>query len=253
MPGRLEPVQLRVLGANGTYPTAGNPSAGYLVRLDDTVVWIDTGSGTLDAVDRLMDPADVDAVVISHVHADHSSDIFPLYHYLRFGPRPRTGVPLFVPEDAADRISAYVDPAGQHFTETFAPVVPDAGRTFDVGSLTLRFGRADHPVPTLLVRVEGKGRALAYTADTGTGCDLTGFAAGANTLLAEATFQGSDKPAPHHLTAGEAGAVAHSAGVERLILTHILPTLDRNRSIEEAAAEFRGDIMAAASGLEVLI
>jgi len=114
-------------------------------------------------------------------------------------------------------------------------------------------GRADHPVPTLLVRVDVAGRSLAYTADTGTGCDLVGLAAGANTLLAEATFQGTDKPAPHHLTAAEAGTIAHDAGVERLILTHILPSLDRTQSIEEAAARFGGDVMAAAPGLEVLI
>ena len=94
---------------------------------------------------------------------------------------------------------------------------------------------------------------MAYSADTGTGSDLVDLAAGANTLVAEATFQGQDKPAPHHLTATEAGEIAREAGVERLILTHLLPTLDPQRSIAEAAVVFGGDVMVAAPDLEVLI
>lgn len=246
-------MQLRVLGANGTYPTAGRPTAGYLVSHAGTFVLVDAGAGTLGALLDIMDPADLDAVVISHVHADHSSDIFPLYHYLRFGPRPIDGLRLFVPEGAVDRMTAFVDPSDDHFTDVFDPVVPAAGREYPVGEMIFRFGRADHPVPTLLLRVDVRGRGLAYSADTGTDSDLVALASGANTLLSEATFQGTDKPAAHHLTAQEAGELAAAAGVERLILTHILPTLDPNRSIEEAAAVFRGDVMAAAAGLEVLI
>lgn len=246
-------MQLRVLGANGTYPTPGHPSAGYLVTDGNAALWVDAGSGTLAALQELMDPTDLTAVIVSHAHVDHSVDIFPLYYYLRFGPAPRAGVPLFVPEATAERMAGYADPAGTNFATTFDVMVPPDGSHRAVGPFVIRFGRADHPVPTLLIRIEAEGRTLAYTADTGTGCDLVGLAAGANTLLAEATFQGTDKPAPHHLTAYEAGDIAHRAGVERLILTHILPTLDRTQSIEEAAARFGGDIMAAAPGLEVLI
>ncbi|MBT8202395.1 MAG: MBL fold metallo-hydrolase [Acidimicrobiia bacterium] len=246
-------MELRVLGANGTYPTAGHPAAGYLLSHDGTRVWIDAGAGSLIALQDLMDPADLDAVIVSHIHADHSSDLFPAYHYLRFGPTPRSGLPLFVPEGAAQRMTAYVDPDGGTFASTFDVRVPAPGVDYPVGALAFRFDRADHPVPTLLVRAEAEGRSLAYSADTGTDCDLVGLAAGANTLLCEATFQGVDKPAPHHLTAREAGEIAHRAGVERLILTHVLPTLDPKQSIEEAAAGFGGDVMAAAPGLEVLI
>jgi ribonuclease BN (tRNA processing enzyme) len=119
--------------------------------------------------------------------------------------------------------------------------------------MTFRFGPADHPVPTLQIRVDAGGRSLAYSADTGTGSDLVALSRNANTLLAEASFQGTEKPAPHHLSAAEAGNIAQRAGVERLILTHLMPTLDPQQSIAEAAAEFHGDVMVAAPGLEVLI
>ena len=246
-------MDLWVLGANGTYPTVGRPTAGYLLSHADTRVWIDAGSGTFDGLLRLMDPADLDALVISHMHVDHCADVFPLYHYLRFGAPDRPPLPLIVPEGAVDRLAAFVDSGGgSHLSDVFEPLTP-AGRPVEVGSIALRFGPADHPVPTLQMRAEAGGRALAYSADTGTGSDLVGLAQGANTLLAEASFQGPEKPAPHHLTATEAGEIARRAGVERLILTHVMPTLDPQQSIAEAAAEFRGDVMMAAPGLEVLI
>ena len=247
-------MQLWVLGANGTYPTAGRPTAGYLLSNGDTRVWIDAGSGTFGALLELMDPVDLDALVISHMHVDHCADLFPLYHYLRFGPGVRPPLPLILPEGATGRLSSFLDSGGgSSLTEAFAPYTPEPGEVMDLGGIAFRFGIADHPVPTLQVRAETGGRALAYSADTGTGSDLVGLAAGANTLLAEATFPGPDKPAPHHLTAAEAGGIAQQAGVERLILTHLLPTLDPQQSIADASAVFGGDVMVAAPDLEVLI
>lgn len=247
-------MELWVLGANGTYPTSGRPASGYLLSHLGVRVWMDAGSGTLASLQQLMDPADLDAVTISHAHVDHSVDVFPLYHYLRFGATPRSPLPLLVPEGLAGKMMAYVDSGGpSHFEEVFAPTVPEPGEEVTIGSVALRFGRADHPVPTLQVRVTAGGRSCAYSADTGLESDLVELAEGANTLLCEATFQGTGKPAPHHLTAAEAGAIARAARVERLILTHLLPTLDPRQSIEEAAAVFGGDVMVAAPGLEVTI
>ena len=212
---------------------------------------MDTGSGTFNALCDLMDPADLDAIIVSHVHPDHSVDLFPLYHYLRFGSVPAVPIPLFAPEGVVERVGAFVATGVvSHIEDVFAPRLPEDTA---IGPMTLRFGRADHPVPTLQVRVEAEGRSCVYSADTGTGSDLVMLAAGANTLLAEATFQGPDKPAPHHLTATEAGEIAHRAGVERLIMTHLLPSLDPHQSIEEAEAAFGGDVMVAVPGLEVLI
>ena len=243
-------MQLWVLGANGTYPTAGRPTAGYLLTHDETHVWVDAGSGTLLALQDLMDPADVDALVISHRHVDHSVDVFPLYHYLRFGAGRPDPLPLFVPEGLGGQITEYT---GTGFAAAFDVSTPAVGAVITVGSVTLRFSHADHSVPTLQLRAEAGGRSITYSADTGTGSDLVRLAAGCNTLLAEASFQGRDKPAAHHLTATEAGEIATQAGVERLILTHLMPSLDPQQSIKEAAAAFGGDVMVAVPGLEVLI
>lgn len=246
-------VRLTVLGSNGTYPTPGRPASGYLVADGDDLVWLDTGPGTLavaislDAVERLS------AVVVSHIHPDHCSDLFMLFNLLRVGPRDRWGLPVVVPEGAADHLRRFARAGPDHdFDRVFDFRTVDSGDGVAVGDLRLRFGTAAHPVPSLVTRVEGSS-SLVYSGDTGPGGDLASMSGGASTLLCEATHQG-DPPAdryPYHLHAVEAGAVATEAGVGRLLVTHVAPTLDPQVSVAEAARVFAGPVAHAHPSMEV--
>ena len=86
----------------------------------------------------------------------------------------------------------------------------------------------NHPVETFGFRVEQAGRALAYSADTGTCPALVELASQADVLLCEASFLTGPDPMPDmHLTARGAAEHAAAAGVGRLVLTHLVPWNDR--------------------------
>jgi len=247
-------MRLRVLGSNGTYPTAGRPASGYLVTGSFGSLMLDLGPGVAMALAELMDPADLDAVVISHSHPDHCSDLFSLVNLLSFGPAHRAPLPVFAPADVFDRFSGFYGGGPDHRMFRVLDARPvTAGDSHGLGGAVIRFGGAVHPVPSLVTRVEADGAAITYSGDTGPGGDLESLAAGADVALVEATSQGT--PAgdryPYHLFAEEAGGLAARAGVRHLVLTHLAPTLVPERSAAEAAEAFSGPITVAVPGLAI--
>jgi ribonuclease BN (tRNA processing enzyme) len=196
-----------------------------LIDQEDTLVWVDAGPGTFAALQSVASPHDVDAVVITHIHGDHCLDLFPLFNLFRLGPRPRRGLRVFAPEGAAEHLAGFVRAGPDHdFYSVFAFHTVARGDEVVLGGLTMRFGESAHPVPTLALRIESEGRAVTYSSDTGPGGDLPELASGSTVLL-----------------------------VERLIVTHLAPTLDPAVSITEAGAVFGGPVEWAAPGLEVAI
>jgi ribonuclease BN (tRNA processing enzyme) len=235
------PIRLTVLGSSGGCPGPGNPASGYLIRHSDTTIWCDAGSGTFMSLMDHVDPDDVDAIVISHVHTDHCADLVAFYGYMAYGPSGTIPVPVYVPPNTVEPIASFVRAEGEHvFFMTMEFNEVGAGDEVTIGSISVRFAETNHPVPTVASRYEIDGRSLAYSGDTGPGGGYPALLRGCTTALCEATIQGprDDQTYPYHLTAGEAGAVAARAGVERLILTHLSPTLTPQASIDEAATTF---------------
>jgi ribonuclease BN (tRNA processing enzyme) len=248
-------VELHVLGASGTYPAAGAPGSGYLVRSARGAVWCDAGPGTFAALAAVLPPEAVDALVLSHVHPDHCSDLFALVHYLSYGP-PAGGatVDVYVPDGAVERFAAFLgaDPDHAMFRVLrFHEAAPGTG--VDVADLRIEFAAARHSVPAIFTRFSCEGRTLVYSGDTGPSPILDEFAAGADVLLAEATLGPDDPPWVFHLSASQAGEIAARAGVGRLVLTHLRPTLDPGVAASLAAAAFGADPIVATPGLRLQI
>lgn len=244
-------MRVTVLGSSGGSPTRANPASGYLVSSDETAIWLDAGTGTFMALADLVDPGTLSAVVISHIHVDHCSDLFGLYGYLAYGPSGTVPIRVFVPEGAAAHLAAFARAGDDHAYHTVLDVVEvHADDEAAVGDATLRFGAAAHSVPGLVTRVDIGDGALAYSGDTGPGSDLASVAAGADLLLCEASIPGArdERSHPYHLTAQEAGAAAAAAGVGRLVLTHFATGVDPVTAVDEARSEFAGTVDAARPG-----
>ena len=239
-------MEVTVLGSDGTWPRAGGAASGYLIRHDGFTVWQDLGTGTMANLQRHVGLLDVDAVVVSHVHADHFVDLFPYFYARRYGgPTPGPRIPLVVPTGTEVRIRAMLSDAGwEEFPGSFELLEIEPGEALELGPLSVATARMAHPVPTLGIRYEADGTALAYSADTGPTDELVELARGAGLLIAEATWlaDGADYPPDLHMTAKEAGEHAAAAEAARLMLAHIQPIYDADHSREEASAAFNGPV-----------
>jgi ribonuclease BN (tRNA processing enzyme) len=253
-------VKLTVVGCAGSFPSPDSPASCYLVEADDADgrTWrlvLDLGSGALGPLQRNVPLDRLDAVVLSHLHPDHVSDVSGLYVARRYAPGgPVPGLlPVYGPAGTAERIrqSYGGDPAG--LAETFDVRELSDGRPMTVGPLTLTPYRVEHPVEAYGIRVEAQaGRrteVLAYTGDTDTCEGLLPLAKGADLLLAEASFQeGRDETRGVHLTGRRAGLAAADAGCRRLLLTHVPVWTDPQVVLAEARSAFPGAVDLARQG-----
>ena len=206
-------MDLTVLGCSGSYGAPGGGAcSGYLVRAGGTAVWIDCGNGTFANLQRHIAVEDIDGVVITHGHPDHSVDIYGLHVLLRYG-LGRRGLPVYTPEGLEPELRHLVRDWGDTFDWL---EVGDGDRT-KLGDVELAFSRTDHPPPTVAVEVIGDDKRLVYTADTNTNWTVGAFAPGADLVLSEATYLHATKPAPIHLSAREAGEAAREAGARKLL------------------------------------
>ena len=247
-------MRLTVLGSSGTAPQAGNPASGYLVQVESTNLWMDAGPGTYMALLGELDPAQLDAVLLSHMHPDHCSDLFALGHELAYVRRAATRVPVLCPDGSADRIAGFFGGVSDHpifDTLTITEVQP--GATFEFGALEVTAQAAHHSVPALAYRISGPGGSLGYTGDTGPSDLIEEHLADVDVLLAEASLQEGSDPYPFHLTAQQAGAMATAVGAGALLLTHIPGSLDPQESLRQATVAYTGPVSLAKPGETYMI
>lgn len=246
-------MRLTVVGCSGSYPGPDSPASCYLLESEhEGRTWrvvMDLGNGALGALQRYADPLAIDAVLLSHLHADHCLDLCG-YHVLRkyhpSGPQPR--IPVHGPDGTADRMArAYDLPSEPGMTEEFDFRV--WGEPVTIGPFTVTAVPVEHPVPAFGLRVTDGHGVLAYSGDTAPCSGLDAVAAGADLLLAEASFQEGDASPPSiHLTGADCGDVATRAGVGRLVLTHVPPWHDPQVVHDEARSRWTGPLELAVPG-----
>lgn len=236
-----------ILGCDGSYAGRGGACSGYLLSSGTTHVWLDCGPGTLANLQEHIDLHDLTAIVVSHSHPDHWSEL-PVAHNALGYYFDRRAVPIYGTSDTRERVRVA---KGGRIDEVFAWHTITDRSEFAINGLQFRCAVTDHPVETLAVRVDADASSFAYTADTGSAWSLSALGSGINLVLCEATFPEEQAGEFAHLTASEAGATAAEAGVERLVLTHLLPMSDHGRALENAASTFTGPVDIAATHMRI--
>jgi ribonuclease BN (tRNA processing enzyme) len=244
-------MRLTILGRSPASPNPGEACAGYLLEAGGARVLLDIGPGVVAQLLRRNRPDDLDAVVVSHMHADHMLDLVTLRYVYPWRPRPKEErLRVVLPPGSADQMLDLARGVGsaRHFEDTFRLSEHDGSSGFTFGELTLR------PIETLLYipcwgfRTEADGRRFAYTADTAPCTGLTDLAEDVDLLLSEATLRTLDEdaapPEPRgHLLPAEAGEIARDGGARRLMLTHLPVNGADGAWARDAAVEaYGGDV-----------
>jgi len=241
-------VLVTVLGRYSPYAPVGGACPGFLVQSGGVNLMLDGGNGTVARLQQQVAASDLTAVLVSHLHPDHTADLHSLQYLMAHQAPDREPLPVYAPD---------VENPDRHWLEPTSfgarsirllPLPVDEGIAF--GQVRVYFARTDHPEPCWAMRITDGSRTLVYTGDTGTGVDLAPFAADADLLIAESTYvtaNGQNRKGPGHMQAGEAADPARRAGVRRLLLTHFSPSTP----VADAEAEARAVFPASEAAVEM--
>ena len=233
-------MRLTILGMNGPFPAPGGATSGYYLDCGDVRLALDLGCGTLARLTALTPPEELSALLLTHWHYDHCSDVLPLIYRLEAMGKT---LHIYAPVDEKSPIRQAVMASKSVVLHDVRP-----GDAFSMGDVKIVSFTARHPVPAVMYRMEGEGRTFCYTGDTNLVEGLTEFADHADLLLADGLFTDSTwaegKP---HLSATHVAQLAQDANVRRFVITHLNPTIDPATLLREARA-IRRDATLAACG-----
>lgn len=259
-------MRLTVLGKSPSWQDADGACSGYLLEEDGTTVLLDCGNGVFSKLRRFRDYTKVDAVVISHLHADHFLDLVPFSYALTYAPRQQP-----MPVDrwpGTDRPARPTLHAPRGATELFRRVVGAWGNedlienafdlrefaaddVIEIGTMSFSFQDVPHFTETFAINIastNGGGR-ITYGADCSPNEQLVEFARDTDLLIVEATLPRPERTGVRgHLTPAEAAEHAHRANVKEVLLTHVSDELDELWVRSCAGKVFSGPISVAREG-----
>jgi ribonuclease BN (tRNA processing enzyme) len=259
-------MRITVLGKSPSWQDAGGACSGYLIEEDGTAVLVDCGNGVFAKLRERIDYVDVDAVVLSHLHADHFLDLVPYSYALTYAPRqqpvpvdrwPGTDCPacpvLHAPPGARDLFRRVVGAWGNDdlIENAFELREYNPAEEIQIGPIRISFQSVPHFTETFAMSISstnGSGR-IVYGADCSPTEALAEFARDADLMLVEATLPRPERTGMRgHLTPEEAGGHAKGAAAKRLLLVHISDELDSQQARDEAAEAFGGPVEVAREG-----
>jgi ribonuclease BN (tRNA processing enzyme) len=246
-------LRVTVVGSSSSIPRPDRACSSYLVQDDETSLVLDLGTGAFANLRRHVDYNRLDAIVISHMHADHFIDLIPLRYALCYGPfRRKHKLPLYLPPDGErmlhELVGAFADEGGGDFiSEVFDVRTYDPARTLAIGGGEIRFALTSHYIPAFAMRYRRGGQSFTYSADTAPEERIVRLASGSDLFICESTLLADDveRGMRGHSSGREAGEMARAAGVGRLVLTHYAECATARDLDEGARAFFEGEIIVA--------
>ncbi len=229
-------MNLTILGANGAFPAPGGATSGYLLEISGHHILIDCGSGVLSKLFTQIRLDQLDAIILTHLHFDHMSDIHVLKYAVdlsrKFG-QDLQPIPVYAPSSPV-AVAASLASEGNLDIRT----IHDGTELILFGA-TIRCLAMDHPVETYALSIQHEGRKMAFTADSIPCVNLQILLQDADLALMDAgSLERFRKPVMLHMTAAECADLARACNVRRLLLTHLLPFFNPQEVLAEARTSY---------------
>ena len=217
-------------------------SGGFWLKLDGVNILQDPGPGCLlMAHQQRLVPKNLDAIILSHRHIDHSNDINVMIEAMTgggFQPRGK----LFVPGDCLEN-----DPVVLQYVRPFIEITEiKEGMNIELQNVKITFPVKNmHPVETYGSIYEFGGKRLGYIPDTEYFPQIAGAYTGVDFLILNVVRMRTDKRI-RHLNMEEAAGLINDIRPKMTILTHF------GLQVLKASPESQAKKISEKTGLKVI-
>jgi ribonuclease BN (tRNA processing enzyme) len=249
---------LSIAGSSSAVSRPGRANSGYVLQTPGATIAADMGAGAFAQMRRFLNFSDdLDAVVISHMHADHFIDLIQLRYALKYELRRERRLPVYLPPAGVLTLAQIAHPLKEtpdFFGEVFDLQEYGPDSVLEIGDCSLSFAATQHYIPAYALRAESPSGTFVYSSDTAP-CDAVAqLARGADVFLCEAALGAlgvEDGAVKGHSSARDAGEMAAVAGVNHLVVTHYSASAGPLDLLSAARSVFEGEITIADDGLEI--
>lgn len=255
----MSDLRVRVVGSSSAVPRPGRACSAYLVESNGARVMVDFGTGAIQSLRKHIECAELDAIVISHMHPDHYMDLVQLRFALKLGTPPRqTPLPVALPPGGLERMNdlGKVVETGQPFwTNVLDLYEYDPAFKLTLADLTIEFAKTLHYIDAYAMRIQSNSTVITYSADTAP-CDaVIHHARNTDLFICETALgpTGTDYTPRGHSNAAEAGQMAAAARTKHLLLTHYASQFDPQALAAAASQTYAGKITVADDGMEFAV
>lgn len=231
-------MKLTVLGNNGPYPCPNGACSGYLIESKEAKILIDCGNGVFANLQKVCDYKELDAVILSHLHSDHISDVFVMKYALGIVKSENySSIPLFTTMDD----SCMVDNLNYNDAFDLRKITNDQ---VEIKDLKISFNKTIHPIECYGIKIEDEESTFVYSADTAYDEKLVQFAKNADLFLCESGVLEKDRhEETPHLSVKQACQLANESSVKKLVLTHFWPEYKLEDIRKEATEEVKVELI----------
>ncbi|PID78245.1 MAG: hypothetical protein CSA18_02475 [Deltaproteobacteria bacterium] len=247
---------INLLGTGTCIPSLERASSSVWVRSEKRELLLDAGTGCMR---RLLesggDPGNIDGIILTHFHPDHSSELVPILFYLKCG--------SFLKEKnfsvmGGAGLNKFYDKLYSAYGKWIKPafklhLIELEKNNFVFGDMIINVFCVNHrPESIALKLTDSKGKIFVFSGDMDVTEGFSDFCRGADLLVIESSFTDGRK-IPGHLTPSEAADIAKLAGLEKIVLTHFYPEAGGTDFLENARKIFKGEIILGSDLMEIVL
>jgi ribonuclease BN (tRNA processing enzyme) len=227
-------MKLKILGTGTATPSLERASSSYLLLTNWGTILIDIGPSV---VRRMLECGyrvnDIDMIVLTHFHPDHTADLATFLFASNYGDETRETPLLLLGGKGLERffknfvrLYRWLSPNGYELTLTSLP-----GGALHLDGISVTTCRVHHNPESIGLRVDERA-SVVFTGDTGYARDLVTLARDADLLVAECSFP--ERKVRGHLNLAAVQRIVREARPKQVVLSHLYPAWDAFRGVLSA-------------------